>query len=129
MNKDEIKKILENEKINNANVIAICYNKVCVGEVENNEIRFDDNINYDLCYQMRIFNKEMEIRLISKEGKILSKKIDDNFGIDSFDELMFLRNNTNNRLIVRNYLKIDKNNQVVIDDSRLVGFTTEKEGI
>ena len=43
---------------------------------------------------------------------------------------MFLRNDTKNRLVVRNYLNIDKNNQVMIDDSRLVEFVeAEKEGV
>lgn len=130
MNKDEIINIISNANVQNADVIAIFYNKVCVGKYENGQIKFDENVNYSLCNQMRVFNKELEIRLISKNGKILSKKIDDKSGIDSFDECMFLRNNTKNRLVVRNYLNIDKNNQVMIDDSRLVEFvTTEKEGV
>lgn len=130
MNKDEIINIISNANVQNADVIAIFYNKVCVGKYENGEIKFDENVNYSLCNQMRVFNKDLEIRLISKNGKILSKKIDDKSGIDSFDECMFLRNDTKNRLVVRNYLNIDKNNQVMIDDSRLVEFVeAEKEGV
>ena len=80
-----------------------------------------------MCTQMRIFNDEKEVRLLFKDGKILSKVIDDSYGIDSFDEAMFLRDNKQDRLLVRNYLAVDDNNQVVIEDNRLVNFIRKED--
>ena len=124
MNKDEIINLIKTQNIENANVLGIFYYKVCIGEFNNNEIIFNEEVNYSLCNQIRVFNKNLELRIIEKDGKILNKKIDDNFGIDYFDESMFLRDNFDKRLVVRNYLNIDKNNQVIIDDSRLVEFVS-----
>ena len=124
MNKDEIINLIKTQNIENANVLGIFYNKVCIGEFNNNEIIFNEEVNYSLCNQIRVFNKNLELRIIEKDGKILNKKIDDNFGIDYFDESMFLRDNFDKRLVVRNYLNIDKNNQLIIDDSRLVEFVS-----
>lgn len=124
MNKEEIVNLIKIQNIEKANVLGIFYNKVCIGEYKNNEIIFNKVVNYSLCNQIRVFNKNMELRIIEKDGKILSKKIDDNYGIDYFDESMFLRDNFDKRLVVRNYLNTDKNNQVIIKDSRLVEFVS-----
>ena len=40
---------------------------------------------------------------------------------------MFLREDSNKKIKVRNYLTTDENNQVIIEDSRLVEFIDEKE--
>ena len=40
---------------------------------------------------------------------------------------MFLRENSKRRIRVRNYLNTDDNNQVIIEDSRLVEFIENKE--
>lgn len=127
MNKDMFLNIIKAENVENANVIAYFYNKVCVGKYENNEMKFDQDVEFSLCNQIRFFNNDLEIRLIVKDGKILTKRIDDTQGIDFFDEYMFLRSDNLKRLVVRNYLNIDKNNQVMIEDSRLVGFTDKEE--
>lgn len=127
MNKDMVLNIIKAENVENANVIAYVYNKVCVGKYENNEMKFDQDVEFSLCNQIRFFNNDLEIRLIVKDGKILTKRIDDTQGIDFFDEYMFLRSDNLKRLVVRNYLNIDKNNQVMIEDSRLVGFTDKEE--
>lgn len=127
MNKDMVLNIIKAENVENADVIACFYNKVCVGKYENNEMKFDQDVEFSLCNQIRFFNNDLEIRLIVKDGKILTKRIDDTQGIDFFDEYMFLRSDNLKRLVVRNYLNIDKNNQVMIEDSRLVGFTDKEE--
>ena len=90
-------------------------------------MKFDQDLEFSLCNPLRFFNNDLEIRLIVKDGKILTKRIDDTQGIDFFDEYMFLRSDNLKRLVVRNYLNIDKNNQVMIEDSRLVGFTDKEE--
>lgn len=131
MNKVEIINLIKAQNITNASVLGIFYNKVCIGKYQNNEIIFNtigkynfpmcsEEVNYSFCNQLRVFNKDMELRIIENNGTIFSKKIDDNFGIDFFDESMYLRDSFDKKLVVRNYLNIDKNNQVIIDDSRLV---------
>lgn len=127
MDKSKILDIIKLENVEKANVVATFYNKVCIGIYENEDFKFDEDVNYSLCNEIRVFNKELEIRIVIKNDNIYSKKITDDNKIDSFDEDMFLREDSNKKIKVRNYLTIDENNQVIIEDSRLVEFIDEKE--
>lgn len=126
MKKEDILKVIP-DNLEHAHVLAIFYNKVCVGKYINHDFIFDCDVDYSMCTQMRIFNDEKEVRLLFKNGKILLKIIDDTYGIDSFDEAMFLRDNKQDRLLVRNYLTVDDNHQVVIEDNRLVNFIRKED--
>ena len=126
MKKEDILKVIPDD-LDHAHVLAIFYNKVCVGKYINHDFIFDCDVDYSMCTQMRIFNDEKEVRLLFKNGKILLKIIDDTYGIDSFDEAMFLRDNKQDRLLVRNYLTVDDNHQVVIEDNRLVNFIRKED--
>lgn len=127
MDKSKILDIIKLENVEKANVVATFYNKVCIGIYENEDFKFDEDVNYSLCNEIRVFNKELEIRIVIKNDNIYSKKITDDNKIDSFDEDMFLREDSNKKIKVRNYLTTDENNQVIIEDSRLVEFIDEKE--
>lgn len=127
MDKSKILDIIKLENVEKANVVATFYNKVCIGMYENEDFKFDEDVNYSLCNEIRVFNKELEIRIVIKNDNIYSKKITDDNKIDSFDEDMFLREDSNKKIKVRNYLTTDENNQVIIEDSRLVEFIYEKE--
>ena len=127
MDKSKILDIIKLENVEKANVVATFYNKVCIGMYENEDFKFDEDVNYSLCNEIRVFNKELEIRIVIKNDNIYSKKITDDNKIDSFDEDMFLREDSNKKIKVRNYLTTDENNQVIIEDSRLVEFIDEKE--
>ena len=126
MKKEDILKVIPDD-LDHAHVLAIFYNKVCVGKYINHDFIFDCDVDYSMCTQMRIFNDEKEVRLLFKNGKILLKIIDDTYGIDSYDEAMFLRDNKQDRLLVRNYLTVDDNHQVVIEDNRLVNFIRKED--
>lgn len=126
MKKEDILEVIP-DNLDYAHVLAVFYNKVCVGKYIGHDLSFDCDVDYSMCTQMRIFNDELEVRLLFKNGKILSKIIDDTFGIDSFDEAMFLRDNRQDRLLVRNYLTVDDNYQVVIEDNRLVNFIRKED--
>lgn len=126
MKKEDILEVIP-DNLEHAHVLAIFYNKVCVGKYINHDFIFDCDVDYSMCTQMRIFNDEKEVRLLFKNGKILLKIIDDTYGIDSFDEAMFLRDNKQDRLLVRNYLTVDDNHQVVIEDNRLVNFIRKED--
>lgn len=153
--------IINEHNIQKAYVLAYFYNKVCVGIYENNKIIFNKEVDYNLLTQIRIFNKNLEIRFVLNEetNEFDISIIDDNIpnqGI--FDEAMFIagnkivgendkfttlkqtggeidipfkvnENEASNglRLIVRNYFNTDKNDQVVIENSRLVDIRM-KEG-
>ena len=127
MDKSKILDIIKLENVEKANVVATFYNKVCIGIYENEDFKFDEDVNYSLCNEIKVFNKELEIRIVIKNDNIYSKKITDDNKIDSFDEDMFLREDSNKKIKVRNYLTTDENNQVIIEDSRLVEFIDEKE--
>ena len=127
MDKSKILDIIKLENVEKANVVATFYNKVCIGIYENEDFKFDEDVNYSLCNEIRVFNKELEIIIVIKNDNIYSKKITDDNKIDSFDEDMFLREDSNKKIKVRNYLTTDENNQVIIEDSRLVEFIDEKE--
>ena len=126
MKKEDILKVIP-DNLEHAHVLAIFYNKVCVGKYINHDFIFDCDVVYPRCSQMRMFNDEKEVRLLFKNGKILLKIIDDTYGIDSYDEAMFLRDNKQDRLLVRNYLTVDDNHQVVIEDNRLVNFIRKED--
>lgn len=159
--KARILNIINEHNIQKAYVLAYFYNKVCVGIYENNKIIFNKEVDYNLLTQIRIFNKDLEIRFVLNEetNEFDISIIDDNIpnqGI--FDEAMFIagnkivgendkfttlkqtggeidipfkvnENEASNglRLIVRNYFNTDKNDQVVIENSRLVDIRM-KEG-
>ena len=127
MDKNKVIDAIKIENVEKASVIAIFYNQVCIGIYENEDIKFDKDVNYSLCNEIRVFNKDLEIRIIIKDNKIYCKKITDENRLDSFDEDMFLRENSKRRIRVRNYLNTDDNNQVIIEDSRLVEFIENKE--
>ena len=63
MNKDEIINLIKTQNIENANVLGIFYNKVCIGEFNNNEIIFNEEVNYSLCNQIRVFHFLLHLRL------------------------------------------------------------------
>lgn len=147
--------------IENAYVLAYFYNKVCLGIYKNTDIRFNQEIDYSLLIEIRVFNKDLEIRaVLDEETENLKIEIvkDDIQNIGYFDEAMFiagnkivgendnfttLKQNGGNidipfnvkeneaskglRLIVRNYFNVDENNQVIIENSRLVDIK-KKEG-
>lgn len=147
--------LLNNENVNKAYVLATFLNKVCVGYIEEKHIYFNEEVNYSLCTEVRIFNEEMEIRIVKADGKIYSKIIkDEDYNFKLNDEYMYISGNkvleTNDkftvveqvnrkialpfkltkqeiengvRLIVRNYCDVDENEQVIITESRLVGFS------
>lgn len=126
MKKEDILEVIP-DNLEHAHVLAIFYNKVCVGKYISHDLIFECDVDYSMCTQMRIFNDEEEVRLLLAKGKLLSKIIDDTYGIDSFDEAMFLRDNMQDRLLVRNYLTVDENHQVVIEDNRLVNFIRKED--
>lgn len=126
MKKEDILEVIP-DNLEHAHVLAVFYNKVCVGKYIGHDLSFDCDVDYSMCTQMRIFNDEKEVRLLFKNGKILLKIIDDTYGIDSYDEVMFLRDNKQDRLLVRNYLTVDDNHQVVIEDNRLVNFIRKED--
>lgn len=126
MKKEDILEVIP-DNLEHAHVLAVFYNKVCVGKYIGHDLSFDCDVDYSMCTQMRIFNDEKEVRLLFKNGKILLKIIDDTYGIDSYDEAMFLRDNKQDRLLVRNYLTVDDNHQVVIEDNRLVNFIRKED--
>ena len=157
----KILNVINEHNIQKAYVLAYFYNKVCVGIYENNNIIFNREVDYNLLTQIRIFNKNLEIRFVLNEetNEFDISIIDDNIpnqGI--FDEAMFIagnkivgendkfttlkqtggeidipfkvnENEASNglRLIVRNYFNTDKNDQVVIENSRSVDIRM-KEG-
>lgn len=126
MKKEDILEVIP-DNLEHAHVLAVFYNKVCVGKYIGHDLSFDCDVDYSMCTQMRIFNDEKEVRLLFKNGKILLKIIGDTYGIDSYDEAMFLRDNKQDRLLVRNYLTVDDNHQVVIEDNRLVNFIRKED--
>ena len=157
----KILNVINEHNIQKAYVLAYFYNKVCVGIYENNNIIFNKEVDYNLLTQIRIFNKDLEIRFVLNEetNEFDISIIDDNIPNQGmFDEAMFIAGNTivgvndkfttlkqtdgkidipfkvneeeaskGLRLIVRNYFNTDKNDQVVIENSRLVDIRM-KEG-
>lgn len=94
MNIEEIySKIIENN-ITKAYVLAIFENKVELGIYDNNEFRFYNNVDYNLCSQLRIFNKEIELRILKVENEIYTKVISkNNYKNILNDEYMFVSGN------------------------------------
>ena len=156
MDENEILNLTLSNSIQEAYVLAVFENKVCIGKYENNKLIFyNDNVNYSYCSQIRIFNEDLELRIVKNYNKIYHKLINDkDYGEKLNDEYMFVSGNKiveNNkeytiieqigrkivlpfsikqddlgkglRLVVRNYCNIDENNQVIISESRLVGFS------
>ena len=157
----KILNVINEHNIQKAYVLAYFYNKVCVGIYENNNIIFNKEVDYNLLTQIRIFNKDLEIRFVLNEetNEFDISIIDDNIPNQGmFDEAMFIAGNKivgendkfttlkqtggkidipfkvneeeaskGLRLIVRNYFNTDKNDQVVIENSRLVDIRM-KEG-
>ena len=162
MDKNKIIEIINNYNIQSAYILATFDNMVCIGKLENNEFNFYYNVNFNLCSQLRIFNKQMELKIFKVDNEIYTKLIKDEDYEDKLeDEYMFVSGNkivesnenftvleqlgrkialplklTNSdlekgiRVVVRNYCEIDSNSQVVICESRLLGFSlNEKEVI
>lgn len=121
---------IKQENMEKAYIMATFYNKVIIGIYENETINFEENVNYELCTSLRIFNQEKEIRIDKIDNEYFAKVIqDNNYQYSLEDEYMFLSKKINipnmkdvTRVIVRNYIKTDSNNQVIIEASRLVGF-------
>lgn len=105
---EDIKTLIKDQRIKKAYVMATFLNKVCIGYFNGKEICFEEDVNYNLCTEIRVFNKEKEIRMIKVEGKIYSKiitdeeiyKIEDNEKIlvgekleKLNDECMYIRKN------------------------------------
>lgn len=161
MSEDLIRNKIEEAKIEKAYLLLTCYDQVCVGYYQDHQLIFDEsrNIDYSLCTKIRVFNKELELRIMKIGDRTISKVITDDANQDVLDEYMYVIGNKivdrNNqftiveqikrrvelpfkvteeevkqgiRLLVRNYLDVDSNGQVIIKDSRLVGFSkNEKE--
>ena len=92
----KILNVINEHNIQKAYVLAYFYNKVCVGIYENNNIIFNREVDYNLLTQIRIFNKNLEIRFVLNEetNEFDISIIDDNIpnqGI--FDEAMFIAGN------------------------------------
>lgn len=122
---------LKGKQIEKASVLAYFYNKVCIGKYENSEIKFNENVDYNLLTQIRVFNDKIEIRYVLNDetGEFEDAIIEDNDNSDYLDEYMMVSGDDSKRLIVRNYFEEEKDNhQVVISKSRLVGFTTNVGG-
>ena len=121
---------LKSKVVDKASVLAYFYNKVCIGNYENGEIKFTENVDYNLLTQIRAFNEKLEIRYVLNEEthEFEHAIIEDNEGInDYFDEHMIVAGDDNKRLIVRNYFEENEEHQVVISKSRLVGFVNGGE--
>lgn len=161
MNKSDILNKIKENGIKKAYVLATFYNNVCIGYYENDEIYFYNDVNFKLCTEIRIFNKDLELKIIKIDEKIYTKLIKDSDYSDRLnDEYMYISGNkilattekytvieqinkkiavplvlTENevkdgiRLVVRNYCDTDKNNQVIITDSRLVGFSKDEKEV
>ena len=160
MNKETILKKIKDNNIIKAYVIGYFYNRVCVGLLENNELIFNHDVNYELLTQIRIFNKDMEMKYILDEEKqeFIYSEIKEEDNKNYFDEYMFITGNTilntntkfttitqigrivdipfkitseeakaGIRLVVRNYFAENQDKQVVLVNSRLVGFA-KREG-
>lgn len=157
---EKIYNVIKEHNIEKAYVLAYFYNQVCVGIYENNQITFNKDVNYNLLTQIRIFNKDLEIRFVLNEetNEYDISVIDDNIpNKGMFDEAMFIAGNKivaendkfttikqsggeidipfkvtesdvrkGLRILVRNYFSTDKNNQVVIENSRLVDICKEE---
>ena len=159
MTKEMIINSIKEKKITKAYILGYFYDKVCVGIYENEDIIFNRQVNYDLLTQIRIFNKDLEIKYVLDEEKqefIYSEVIED-LEKDHFDEYMYVSGNkilfSNDkfttitqigrevdipfkvtsdevekgiRLVVRNYFEENEDKQVVLTNSRLVGFSKEE---
>lgn len=161
MDKEEILNKIKEANIDTAYVLATFLNKIRVGYYENNDLHFYDEVNFNLCTQIRIFNKDIELKIVEIDEKVFSKTIkDEDYTYRLNDEYMFISGNQiiaqnekftlieqinrkialplnlteeevkkGIRLIVRNYCNIDENNQIIMSESRLVGFSKdEREG-
>lgn len=127
MKKEELLKIIKNNNMKNSYVLATFYNKVCLGHYEE-DIIFEEEVDYYLCTEIRIFNKEAELRINKYNDKIYYKLITDKEYNDSLkDEYMFINGIEGKRLRVRNYLDIDDLKQVNITESRLVDICLVEE--
>ena len=94
MNLEKIYNEIKQNTINKAYVLAIFKNKVELGYYSLNELHFYDSVNFDLCSQLRIFNKDKELRIINIENKIYSKVIcEDEYKNILNDEYMFISGN------------------------------------
>ena len=94
MNLEKIYDEIKQNNINKAYVLAIFKNKVELGYYSLNELHFYDLVYFDLCSQLRIFNKDKELRIINIENKIYSKVIcEDEYKNILNDEYMFISGN------------------------------------
>ena len=160
INKEKIIEFIKENNIDKAYVLGTFYDKVCVGIYEDGDILFNREVNYDLLTQMRIFNRDIEIKYVLDEEKhefICNVTVEDDQK-ETVDEYMYISGNkivsSNDRfttitqigrevdipfkvtdeevekgilLIVRNYFEENEDNQIVLSNSRLVGFA-KKEG-
>ena len=94
MNLEKIYNELKQNNINKAYVLAIFKNKVELGYYSLNELHFFFFFYFDLCSQLRIFNKDKELRIINIENKIYNKVIcEDEYKNILNDEYMFISGN------------------------------------
>ena len=94
MDKNKIMELINSHNIQEAYVLAIFDNMVCMGKLENNELYFYKNVKFDLCSQIRIFNKEMELKIFQVDNQIYSKLLKDEDYEDKLDdEYMFVVGN------------------------------------
>ena len=94
MDKNKIMELINNNNIQEAYVLAIFDNMVCIGKLENNELYFYKNVNFEFCSQIRIFNKQMELKIFQIDNQIYSKLLKDEDYEDKLDdEYMFVVGN------------------------------------
>lgn len=95
ISKDKIISKINENNMEKAYVIAYFYNKVCVGFFEDNDIYFNDTVNYDFLTQIRIFNKEKEIIYVFNEDteSFDFSIVEDENNEDVLDEYMMISGN------------------------------------
>lgn len=87
--------IIEKINLEKAYVLAYFYNKVCIGIFENKDIIFNENVDYKLLTQIRVFNHEKEIRIVLNEDtkRFETIIIEDLDNENKLDEYMMVAGN------------------------------------
>lgn len=127
---EDIKTLIKSQSVKKAYVMATFLNKVCIGYFNGKEICFEEDVDYNLCTEIKVFNEEKEIRMIKIDGKIYSKIITDEnihilesdkktpVGEKLNDEYMYIRKNKLSE-VYNSYIKF-----TTIDTKGTVNFIT-----
>lgn len=131
--KSEAKKLLRDDGF----ILAYFYDKVLFGTYQNGELWFDAPINEGYLSELHIFNLNEELRAVKSEAKgafIVRYRCDSDNGESYFDEGQYLIDglrlpkdvpDRKAKLTVRSYLGYNKDNQLFVEDYRIVGFEEE----